>query len=77
MDISERMRYNAMQCCIDRCIDMFEGMFIMDLLRKFFKRYFIDAMSAMALGLFSSLIIGLVISQIAKIPGLSFLAQLS
>lgn len=31
-------------------------------------------MSAMALGLFSSLIIGLIISQLAQIPGLSFLA---
>lgn len=41
---------------------------------KFFKRYFIDAMSAMALGLFSSLIIGLIISQLAKLPGLGFLA---
>lgn len=45
----------------------------MELIKKFFKRYFIDAMSAMALGLFSSLIIGLVITQISKIPGLSFL----
>ena len=40
----------------------------------FFKRYFIDAMSAMALGLFSSLIIGLIISQLAKLPELGFLA---
>lgn len=40
----------------------------------FFKRYFIDAMSSMALGLFSSLIIGLIISQLAKLPGLEFLA---
>ena len=41
---------------------------------NFFKRYFIDAMSAMAMGLFSSLIIGLIISQLAKLPGLEFLA---
>ncbi|MBC8584961.1 PTS sugar transporter subunit IIC [Oscillospiraceae bacterium NSJ-64] len=34
-------------------------------------------MSAMALGLFSSLIIGLVISQISKIPGLGFLDVVS
>ena len=34
------------------------------LLRKFYKRYLLDAMSAMALGLFSSLIIGLIISQL-------------
>lgn len=40
----------------------------------FFKRYFIDAMGAMAMGLFASLIIGLIITQISKLPGLSFLA---
>jgi uncharacterized membrane protein len=34
-------------------------------------------MGAMALGLFSSLIIGLIISQISKIPGLSGLSQLN
>ena len=49
----------------------------METLKKYFKRYFIDAMSAMALGLFSSLIIGLVISQIAKIPMLGFLEPLT
>ena len=38
------------------------------------KRYFVDAMSAMALGLFSSLIIGLILSQFSKIPYLGFLA---
>ena len=40
----------------------------------FFKRYFIDAMSAMALGLFSSLIIGLIITQIAKLPNMGAIA---
>lgn len=49
----------------------------MNLLKKCFKRYFIDAMSAMALGLFSSLIIGLVISQLAKLPGMGFLSPLT
>ena len=49
----------------------------MDTIKKYFKRYFIDAMSAMALGLFSSLIIGLIISQIGKLPGMSFLAPLT
>ena len=34
-------------------------------------------MSAMALGLFSSLIIGLIISQIGKLTGLEFLTQIS
>ncbi len=41
------------------------------------KRYFVDALSAMALGLFSSLIIGLILSQLGKIPGLSILAEFS
>lgn len=39
-----------------------------------FQRYFVEAMSAMALGLFSSLIIGLIISQLSNIPYLDFLA---
>lgn len=46
-------------------------------IKKYAKRYFVDAMSAMALGLFSSLIIGLIISQISKIPYLGFLSEFS
>ena len=42
----------------------------LDFFKKACKRYFIDALGAMALGLFSSLIIGLIIGQFAKIPGL-------
>ena len=49
----------------------------MEIIKKFFKRYFVDAMSYMALGLFSTLIIGLIIGQIAKIPGLEMLSQLT
>lgn len=49
----------------------------MEIVKKFFKRYFVDAMSYMALGLFSTLIIGLIIGQIAKIPGLGILSQLT
>ena len=49
----------------------------MSTVKKYFKRYFVDGMSAMALGLFSSLIVGLIISQIAKIPHLEFLAKFS
>lgn len=49
----------------------------MKFIKKYFKRYFVDAMSYMALGLFSSLIVGLIISQIAKIPHLEFLAEFS
>lgn len=41
--------------------------------KKAFQRYFIDAMGAMALGLFSSLIIGLILSQLGKFSFLSFL----
>lgn len=49
----------------------------MEIIKKFFKRYFVDAMSYMALGLFSTLIIGLIISQISKIPGLGVLSSLT
>ena len=42
-------------------------------LSRIFKRYFVDAMGAMALGLFSSLIIGLIISQLSQIGPLAFL----
>lgn len=48
----------------------------MNFIKKAFKRYFVDAMSAMALGLFSSLIVGLIISQISKIPYLGFLSPM-
>ncbi|MBR2078921.1 MAG: PTS sugar transporter subunit IIC [Clostridia bacterium] len=46
----------------------------MKTVKTYLKRYFVDAMSYMALGLFSSLIVGLIISQLAKIPGLSVLS---
>ncbi|MCL2517591.1 MAG: PTS sugar transporter subunit IIC [Oscillospiraceae bacterium] len=49
----------------------------MGTIKKIFKRYFIDAMGAMTLGLFASLIIGLIISQLAKIPGLSIISNLT
>lgn len=42
-------------------------------LKGFFKKYLVDALSHMAFGLFCSLILGLIIGQIAKIPGLDFL----
>jgi len=44
------------------------------LIKRAFRRYLIDAMSFMALGLFSSLIIGLILSKLAEIPVLNFLA---
>ncbi|MCB2292994.1 PTS sugar transporter subunit IIC [Clostridium algoriphilum] len=45
------------------------------IVKKVFKRDFVDALSAMALGLFASLIIGLILSQSSKIPGLNFLKE--
>ena len=42
-------------------------------LKELFKKYIVDALSHMAMGLFCSLILGLIIGQIAKIPGLDFL----
>ena len=45
------------------------------LVRKFYQRYLLDAMSAMALGLFASLIIGLILTQLSMIPALNFLAS--
>lgn len=46
-------------------------------IKSLLKRWFVDGMSAMALGLFSSLIVGLILSQLAAIPGLSFLGMFS
>ncbi len=42
-----------------------------------YKRYLLDAMGAMGTGLLASLVIGLILSQISKIPGLGFLAEYS
>ncbi|MCY6959067.1 PTS transporter subunit IIC [Clostridium brassicae] len=44
-----------------------------DITKKILNRYLIKALSFMALGLFSSLIIGLILSQISKIPGFEFI----
>ena len=41
--------------------------------RQLFRKYIVEALSHMALGLFCSLILGLIIGQIAKIQGLEFL----
>ena len=40
------------------------------------KRYFIDAMGAMALGLFASLLIGTIFNALGMIPGLSILTKI-
>lgn len=46
------------------------------MLKTLLKRYFIDAMGAMAQGLFASLLIGAILSAIGLIPGLSFFAEI-
>ena len=45
--------------------------------RRAAKRYGLDAMSAMALGLFSTLIIGVILEQLGRIPGLGVLTELA
>ncbi len=44
--------------------------------KKYAKRYFIDAMGAMALGLFASLLIGTIFNALGMIPGLSVLTKI-
>ena len=44
-----------------------------EVLKKYAKRYFIDAMGAMALGLFASLLIGTIFETIGKFTGIDFL----
>jgi uncharacterized membrane protein len=48
----------------------------MEFLKKYLKRYFIDAMSAMALGLFASLLIGTIFKALGMIPKLEILATI-
>ena len=43
----------------------------------YFKTYVVDALNFMAMGLFCSLILGLIIKQIALIPGLDFLHNIA
>ncbi len=44
--------------------------------KKYLKRYFIDAMGAMALGLFASLLTGTIFNAIGMIPYLEFMGQI-
>ena len=46
-------------------------------LQKYARRYFIDAMSAMALGLFASLLIGTIFDTVGKYTGLAFLSTVA
>ncbi len=48
----------------------------MELVKKLFKRYFINAMGAMAQGLFASLLIGTIFKALGMIPHLDILAQI-
>ncbi len=48
----------------------------METVKKLFKRYFIDAMGAMAQGLFASLLIGTIFNALGMIPKLEFLKQI-
>ena len=50
---------------------------VWDIVKKYSKRYFIDAMSFMALGLFASLLIGTIIKSLADIPFLNFLKEVN
>ena len=47
------------------------------IISRFFKTHVVDALSFMAMGLFCSLILGLIIKQIALIPGLDFLKDIA
>lgn len=48
----------------------------METFKKYLKRYFIDAMGSMALGLFASLLIGTIFKAIGMIPHLEFMATI-
>ena len=48
----------------------------METVKKYLRRYFIDAMGAMALGLFASLLIGTIFKAIGMIPHLEFMATI-
>ena len=47
------------------------------LLKKYAKRYFVDALNAMAFGFFATLIIGVILNEIIKIPGLASLQPIA
>ena len=48
----------------------------MKTVKKYLKRYFIDAMGAMALGLFASLLTGTIFNAIGMIPHMEFMAEI-
>lgn len=48
----------------------------MEILKKYIKKYLIDAMGSMALGLFASLLIGTIFKALGMIPHLEFLDEI-
>lgn len=48
----------------------------METVKRYLKRYFIDAMGSMALGLFASLLIGTIFKALGMIPRLEILAEI-
>lgn len=48
----------------------------MQVIKKYLKRYLIDAMGSMALGLFASLLIGTIFTAIGMIPGLDVFTEI-
>ncbi len=54
-----------------------EGSRLKAVVKRAYKRYLLDAMGAMGTGLLASLVIGLILSQLSKIPGLAILAEYS
>ncbi len=48
-----------------------------DKIKAYLKKYFIDAMGAMALGLFASLLIGTIFSTVGKYTGLEFFTEIN
>lgn len=49
----------------------------METVKKYLRRYFLDAMSAMALGLFASLLMGTIFGTIGKYTGLDFFNEIN
>lgn len=49
----------------------------MVLIKKYAKKYFVDALDAMAFGFFATLIIGVILNEITRIPGLDFIQPIA
>jgi uncharacterized membrane protein len=63
--------------CYNKNVNLKKGRKIfMEKLKKYAKRYLIDAMGSMALGLFASLLIGTIFKALGMIPYLGFLGDI-